>query len=180
MWPFQKKHFEWREPKEFRKTAARVEASKSRWWHKPLMGFAIACLLMTNWAMAKLIPNKQPPSFEIASLIAVGGGLFLVYFLSWLHQVLPTSVMVFENRLLRTNGSAHLQWMFKDIRSFMIQDCQTFRILVLTNRTGRQWLVGMPLKVDVPALQSFLNGRGLQQISKGELETPNLAELPLN
>jgi hypothetical protein len=148
---------------EFCQTLAAVQASKSRWWHKPLAAFIVACLIMVNWVLAKLNPNKQPPTFEVAVAIAMLGGLFLVFSVSWLSRMAApySTVMVFHNRLFKTNGVRHREWRFKDISSFALYNCETFRVLVLKLPRGHQSLVGVPLKVDSAALEDFLASQGL-------------------
>src|SRR4051794_40477297 len=105
MWPFRKKHFEWREPKVFRRTLAGLEATRSRWWHKPLAGFVEACLLMAAWGLARLNPRKEPPPFGVAVALAFAGGLFLVYFVSWGYRVAPSYIMVTDDRFFRVHGN---------------------------------------------------------------------------
>jgi hypothetical protein len=160
MWPFPKMRFEWKEPKESRRTLAAVEATKERWWHKPLAGAVVACLLMAGWGLAKLDPKKNPPPLAVVAPLALPAGLFLVYFTTWLHGVAPTTVRVFDKRLVRINGPSRV-WERKEIRSFAIRDCGDFHVLVLESHKGAQSLLGVPLEVEVRALEDLFRGWGL-------------------
>lgn len=161
MWPFPKVHFRWSEPAAFRRTLATVDASKARWWHKPLAGLALAGLMMTNWWPATLDPNKQPPSLGVALVMALVGMPPLVYFVAWVSQFLPTTVMVIEDRLARACGNTRLEWKFANVAAYSIRDCGDYRVLVLDLRGGRQVLVGVPPDIDREQLEDFLNRRGL-------------------
>ena len=176
MWGFPKRHFKWREPKEFRQTLCAVEASKARWWHKPLAGFVVACLFMSQWALAQLNPNKRPPTFESAFAIALLGSMFLIYFVAWMHRLAPRYVAVFEDRVFRSIANTHQQWKFKDIDSFALHDCDEFHVLVLELRRGRQVLVGVPREVDLLALQAFFEARGLRQFSENAVANSHSAQ----
>jgi hypothetical protein len=165
MWPFPKQHFKWREPKEFRQTLHAMRASKARWWHKPLAGFVLACLFMSQWALAQFNPKKRPPSFETAFAIAFLGSMFLVYFVAWMHRLAPSYVAVFENYMFRTIANTHGHWKFDVFDSFAIHNCDNFRVLVLELRRGGQVLIGVPREVDLPALQAFFEARGLREVT---------------
>jgi hypothetical protein len=156
MWPFPKVHFRWREPPAFRRTLAVVEAGKMRWWFKPLAGLGFAGLLMTNWWLATLDPNKQPPSLGVAAIMALVGGPAVVYFLAWVYPFFPATVMVLENRLARACGSTGAEWKYAGVAAYSFHDCGDYRVLTLDLHSGRQVLVGVPLGVDRGKLEDFL------------------------
>jgi hypothetical protein len=173
MWPFPKRHFKWREPKEFRQT---LDAVKARWWHKPLAALVLACLFMTQWAVAQFNPKKRPPSFETAFAIAFLGSMFLVYFVAWMHRLAPSYVAVFEDHLFRSIANTHGHWKFKGIDSFAFHDCDDFHVLVLELRRGGQVLIGVPREVDLPALQAFFEARGLREFSGNPVANSHSAQ----
>jgi hypothetical protein len=161
MWPFPKKHFQWREPRAFRRTIAKIEALTSRWWHVPAAGLVVSCLLMGGWALAHLDPRNQPPSFAVALPFALLTGPLLMRFVCWLYDVFPSTVMMVDDRLRRLKGSYPVDLKFKDLASFSVFDCGAFHVLVLVTPGERQWVFGVPRTVDVSALEEFLVDRGL-------------------
>lgn len=159
MWPFPKVHFRWREPAAFRRTLTVVEAGKARWWHKPLAGLVLAGLMMTVWWQATLDPNKQPPSFGVAAVMALVGMPAWVYLLAWVYSLVPTYVMVLEDRLARTCGDTGREWKFANVAAYSFHDCGDYKVLTLDLQIGQQILVGVPLGVDRGQLDDFLGRR---------------------
>jgi hypothetical protein len=164
MWPFPKVYFSWREPKGFRRALAAVHTANERWWHNLAGGFVLACLLMTVWALAKLDPKKQPPPFELAIAFALPTGTSLLYVLSWVHRVAPSTVSLMDDRMIRLISRSRLDFKYGNVESFVLHDYDTFRVLVLGLRTGRTWPLGVPVDMDMSAVEDFLVDRGLRKL----------------
>jgi hypothetical protein len=160
MWPFPKKYFQWREPREARRIALALDDLRSRWWHRPLTGFVLGCILMTSWALSLLNPKIQPLSFEAALAFAFSAGPFWAYLTYWLYRLAPWSVTVFSNQLIRNTGG-NRSVNFKRINSVTLHDCGSFRVLVLELRRGQPMILGVPPEIDAQALEDFFTSKGL-------------------
>ena len=71
---------------------------------------------------------------------------------------------VFDDGLVRGNGSAHRWWKFADVAGYRVLDCQDLHVLVLTLRDGREELIGLAPEVDRDRLAAFMVGRRLEQL----------------
>ncbi len=163
MWPFPKQHFEWWEPREFRRSLKAWEASKTRWWTKPLAGCVKSRTFLAIWAMAKLAGSEQAPSLGVAVLISLPGGLFLVYFPSWVYRILPSSVMITDDRVLRIVGNSAREWKFANVQSFALMEWPESRVLAILLGDGSEPLIGVAPHLNLSALETFLSRRGLKQ-----------------
>ena len=163
MWPFPKKNFEWREPKEFRRLSSAREDSMLRWWHRPLAGFLTSCVFMASWGIAKVIPNKHPIPFQEAFAVSLVGGFFLVYFLTWVYRIVPSLILIVDDRIFRIVGNSREEWPFKKLKEFVLFEFKDFALLVLFLRDGRHSLIGIPSEMEWTTLEVYLCGKGLMQ-----------------
>jgi hypothetical protein len=163
MWLFPKKHFEWREPLSFRREMAAAEAGTAAWWVRPAAFTVISALMMGTWALARLNLQKHPPALGIAVALALLMGWFAALFLPWLGRRLPSTVMVFRNRIFRTNGCAHREFKFEKIASFTVLAGNTFQVIALEQPNGRRAYIGMPTDVNAEAVCEFLEHHGVRR-----------------
>src|SRR5215471_2552775 len=78
-WLYQKTHLKWREPKFTRQARdSLAEASLPRWF-RPSCVLVFAGLLMLNWLVATLDPQKNPPPLRFALPYAFIASILLVY-----------------------------------------------------------------------------------------------------
>lgn len=113
---------------------------------------------MLSWYLAHFNPTKNPPPFLETLLAALGVGAFVAYFMPWLNTKLPSHITVFDRHILRMRGhNQHIR--FADLTSFAWRSAPEFSTLILTNRRGRQILVGVPLDIPRDSLSAFLSER---------------------
>lgn len=147
----------------FRHEMAAAEVMTAAWWARPAAFTVISALMMGTWALARLNPQKHPPTLSIAVALALFMGWLAAYFLPWLGRRLPSNVMVFRNRIFRTNGCAHREFKFDKIASFTVLAGDTFQVIALEQPTGRRAYIGMPTGVDAEAVCEFLERHGVRR-----------------
>src|SRR5438270_2677076 len=162
MWLLPKRLFQWTEPKGFRQDLWKVERAYTRWWFQPASAFLWTGLFLSGWLLAKWNPNKQPPPFWAALLVALVFGLFLAYVLLWFFSLCPASIIVFEDRLCRVVGNTNQVWKVADMRAYSWLDCPEYGLLVLEHRKGTQRLIGVPRKVSRTELENFFAARAIE------------------
>ena len=157
-----KKHFKWREPKEFVKLTDAFVRAKLRWWHRPLGALISVASLMLIWFLARFNPRNQPPSFEIALPMSFVGGVVFAYVLPWISSLLPVEVCFCEKFLFGSNSN-HSRIKYSDIASFSWRIRDDFSTLVLKLRPhNREILIGVPLEISRDAVSQFLLERHVQ------------------
>jgi len=158
-----KKHFRWREPKEFVKLTDAFARAKRLWWHRTLGALISAASLMLIWFLARFNPRKQPPPFEIALPMFFVGGVVFAYVIPWIISLCPVEITFFEKNLLRIRGNAHRTIKYSDIASFSWRIRDDFSTLVLKLRPhNREVLIGVPLEISREAVSQFLLKRHIQ------------------
>ena len=127
------------------------------------MFLIVGCLVMATWGIAKLDATKHPPVLRSAIGLAIFAGLFSAYFVPWFGMRVPSSVMVFRNRIFRSNGCGHGEYKFENIASFRLLIDDRFRVLAFQKKNGRRVFVGTPLDFDTEAVIAFLECRGVRR-----------------
>jgi len=172
-----KKRFEWMEPGEFRRVSNIIAESQIQWWYRPLIALGCGGAMLGFWGLAKLDPKKHPPPFGTALVVAIGGALVVFYTLAWLARVLPHAVMVFDNVLARIIGNTRREWQYSYIEEYGLRHYGDFNLLVVDLRNGNQELFGIPLTVDLGALELFFSSCGLTRMSADrERQSPTPSE----
>ena len=157
-----KKHFKWREPKEFVKLTDAFVRTKRLWWHRPLGAIISAASLMLIWFLGRLNPRNQPPPLEIALPLSFVGGVVFAYVLPWISSLLPVEVWFCEKFLFASNSN-HSRIKYSDITSFSWRIRDDFSTLVLKLRPHNQEvLIGVPLEISRDAVSQFLLERHVQ------------------
>ena len=158
-----KKHFKWREPKEFVKLTDAFARAKRLWWHRPLGALISAASLMLIWFLARFNPRNQPPPFEIALPLSLPAGVCFAYVLPWIISLCPVDIFIFEKELTRIRGNTHRAIKYSDIASFTWRIRDDFSTLVLKLRPhNREILIGVPLEISRDAVSQFLLDRHVQ------------------
>lgn len=160
---FEKPAFRWKEPKAFIQAKEAREKAHGRWWHKQALACVYVLMLLVPWALAKLNPAKDPLSYEVAILIAVGGGLVFAYGLPWLATVIdtPSEVRMARRCLLRQHvGSLLLD--YSKMRCFDWVSGPEYHVLML-KYGPKEGLVslGVPNDMDTGAMSAFLLSKGV-------------------
>jgi len=140
-----------------------VEAANTKWWLQPTAALLIAGLLMMQWLVAGLDPNKQPPPIWVALPIAIAGGLAFAYGIPWLLSLFPAYITVFADRICRTVGSTGRAWKWVEISVYGWRDCGEYDLLILEHCQETQVLIGVPPEVPRSELERFLDGCGLEK-----------------
>ena len=164
MWLFPKHHYKWKEPKAFRKEHNQLEASKLRWWYKPIASLIVTCFLMEIWWMEDLNNNNKRRTIQEAIILALLAGPFMIYFFDWLYSLVPRTIQVFDTCLCHSQGEFVEKFQFKDIQSFLLHDCVGYHVMALEIHGGKQRLLGIPQDVDLAGLVEFFRSRGVLQI----------------
>jgi hypothetical protein len=162
-----RKHFAWKEPKNFRHALNLVRAPDTRWWHMPLLGLICSGAFMLVWASLRLFLDKALPPFGTVALRALLAGQLYAFTQCWLTRICAGRVQFFDDRLRLQRNDCQKTWKFREIESYALSDHGGFRILVLNPKEGRQSLVGVPMKVDPLAIESFLSRKGLVKAKSG-------------
>ena len=167
MWTLPRKHFEWKEPKNFRHVLNMVRASDTRWWHLPLLGLICSVAFMLVWASVRLFSDNALPPFGTVALRALLCGQLYACSKCWLTRISAGRVQFFDDQLRLQRNDCQKTWKFEEIESYALSDHAGFRILVLNPKEGRQSLVGVPMNVDPQAIESFLSRKGLLEAKGG-------------
>ena len=156
--PFlQKKHFRWKEPKEFLRLQRGFEKSKVRWWHQPVAALFLFAMLMASWYGARLDPAKQPLPLHQVLPLALGVGVFLAYFIPWVSQFYTSHLYLYDTFLMRLRGNTQLRVQYDNIASFSWLARDEFATLILRRvKPADEVLLGVPNAISQEALSQFL------------------------
>jgi len=168
MWAFKRRKFKWEEPRDFRSVKEGLEKQSWRWWYRPLAVLIVFAALMSNWAIVRLNPNKQPPPMWQVIPIALMGSVVFIYVVPLLYRMAPTGIHVYDDKIIRVCGDKGFRLKFKDTRSFRIEDCDAYYVLSLEDVKGKEILFGVPKTVDLPSLQKHLQDHVLAKFGAGD------------
>lgn len=123
MWPFSKCHYQWKEPKEFRREINRMVEKNTRWWHRPFRCLALAFSVVAVLSLMELYPNVQWHLYplEVKISLALIAGLFLTYWTMLVYAVSRVKIRVFDSGLIHSYAGYRERFKFTDILSFSIQ-----------------------------------------------------------
>jgi hypothetical protein len=168
---FPKKRFEWREPKQFVRAENLEFAGRRPWWVKPGLCFLTCALLMANWSLATVIPNNQPMAFPVALVLAIGGGILMVYGLPSLFDLIPSAIELREDRIVRFRHPSVQSLRYREVDSFEFTRKHGFRVLriVRKNLKRREVFLGLAPEVflgvapdvDTASITAFFESKGL-------------------
>src|SRR5437870_3413173 len=108
-------YLRWREPRLIRGRLRCLEERRLSPFTRPILALVLAALLLVNWAVAKLDPQKDPWTLTVALPFALGGGLVFVYAFPWLYRICPAEVRVHEKGISRVVGDDVQFWKYRDI-----------------------------------------------------------------
>lgn len=173
-----KTYFEWHEPKSFTrkryKEGAKILSKLS--WRRTMFEIIFASSLLLSWYIATKDPEKTPPSFWVALLMAFG----LAF--SIFHVIIPLIIMLYgyvgreikvtDKKIIRKSISGDSMSLYKNIQSFELKQEQlediTIDVLVLYSFKGRVLLaVGLAPEISVEQLETFLS----EKIVHGRVKT---------
>ena len=104
---FTKVRIKWREPKVFVAERDRRERMTTIWWQQIIGVGIVASTIMPVWYLATLNPKKNPPSIQIALLLAIFLGVFIVYIVPWIVRLCPSEIKLTDDAVIVTQGNRH-------------------------------------------------------------------------
>jgi hypothetical protein len=131
------------------------------WWQQAVGVVIITIMMMLVWYLATLNPKKSPPSFEIALILAISLGVFLVYIVPWIVRFCPSEIKLTDDAVIVTQGNRHRWAKWKDIGSCTLDDRDGFQVIRLHLRKGHVIEIGLDSTVGLPEIQRFLQGVGV-------------------
>jgi hypothetical protein len=156
-----KVRIKWREPKALvMQRDSRVRTTVI-WWQQAVGVVIITIIMMLVWYLATLNPKKSPPSFEIALILAISLGVFLVYIVPWIVRLCPSEIKLTDDAVIVTQGNRHRWAKWKDIGSCILGERDGFQVIRLHLRKGHVLELGLDSTVDLPEIQRFLQGVGV-------------------
>lgn len=157
------KFFKWPEPKPYLNMQHAREQAEMKGWHRPLTVIAILLFVLISRYLARFIPDRDPPSFWVASALALGLGVFLVYFVPWINSRCPSEVCLLKHHLVRAQGNSIRRIPYADLGGFAFDDVSgPFVILALTHRKRRAPIfIGMPPDLALEPVAKFLVAHGV-------------------
>jgi hypothetical protein len=172
---FSKFIFKWREPGEFAKERDSRDRKTSKWWHQVLGVGVCMFFLLLIWFLATLDPNKTPPSFEFAFLLAILFGIVVVYVVPWMVCLSPTwiGITAEDLRIVRGNTARSVKW--RDVEFFHFSERHGFPILRLELRRGGKLEIGVDSSVLPDDIGLFLRDVG---VFPGSEQTGTLNPIP--
>lgn len=157
------RHFTWTEPKELLRDVDRRERAATRWWQPAAFALGIVLMLLATWGLARITPNKQPPSFGVALGLAASAGIFFAYVLPLVRAKISSQIVFFDHGIMRVR-LGHRLTKYEQLRTFSWRSsasgCAT---LILVDRAGREIWIGAPGSVTMDAVSDFLCTRGVQR-----------------
>ena len=168
-----KVRLKWREPKGFVEERDCRERKAAIWWQQ-IVGIAIVVILMMPvWFLATLNPKKNPPSFEIALMLAIFLGIFLVYLVPWIIRFCPSEIKLTDDALFVLRGNRHRSAKWKDISSFTFAEECGFQVLRLNLCKGGDLELGLDSSVQEAEVRLFLEGVGVSINNSEQGVAPN-------
>lgn len=131
------------------------------WWQRAVGVVIITIMMMLVWYLATLNPKKNPPSFEIALILAISLGVFFVCIVPWIVRLCPSEIKLTDDAVIVTQGNGHRWAKWKDISSCTLDERDGFQVIRLHLRKGHILELGLDSTVDLPEIQRFLQGVGV-------------------
>ncbi|MGI9239389.1 MAG: hypothetical protein ACR2RV_01230 [Verrucomicrobiales bacterium] len=149
----------WREPRGYVVARDRAEASKARWWSSLVGVLAVSGLMMLLWSLARSVPGRTPPRFEIALILAVLLGIFLFYLLPPLLRLCPSEVKLNRRGVTVFRGSAQMAAAWSRVQSFEIRPGGGYELLCFRMINGEVLELALDPGVPRDQLEGFLSDR---------------------
>ncbi len=164
-WLIPKTYLKWREPKAIRQTREALAEKALPGYFRPLAVFVCAALIMLNWFLATLDPQKNPPPLMFALPLSLMGGVLFVYIFPLFYRLCPSEIRVTEIAITRTEGDHPIWLKYRDIRSCRIALQQSghdvLAVLEITTHKGRTTIWGIDPAISLDDLQCALAERGV-------------------
>ncbi len=162
--------FRWNEPRPFRR-ARRIKANARLGYWQMAAGIAVTlglCILI--WGFANGGPNLNPAQEQIM-LVGVLLNCGIVFFLPWLQEIIPFSVIVTRNSLMRVFDRYVycFEWVerfgiyFGHVHYYEVREFSDYRMLVFVMRDKRRLWFGVPLKFNLERLEQYFARKGMQR-----------------
>lgn len=148
-----KPDIKWIEPKEF-KTAMLKEKKRPSFWLTLLPAPPLLFLWYTN-------QDKNGMPLWVAIFLSLGLGAFLIYGVPWMFYILPTTVGLYKNGIIKQDRQQPAPIEYKKMKEFSILDAGAISILAITNIDETEHLIGMPKNVDESSVKSYLIEKGV-------------------
>lgn len=162
-----KKHFTWREPREFLAAQREQEKKSERWWMRlaagVTFGILFTAMLLPIRCLKQMHPSpgaEAPISLLESFLLGIVLGVFLMWIVPWLSARSPSTIAISDGVIRRTQGQ-HRFFKIANYHSFFWRSGSEFTTLVLNHRRRGRLLIGVPNDFQRDPLSTFLCVRGL-------------------
>ena len=151
-----KRYFQWKEPKSFLAAKRQRKISLRQWWHRPLIAFIVALVIVGIYVLNLRVNSKDAPTpilIVARILLAVFFSIFWVYFISWLAAREPSEVVMLKSRIRSRNRVIK----YADIKSYAWHVCDDFATLTLKRKFDEDVQLGVPLDISRNDVTDFLD-----------------------
>lgn len=126
----------------------------------PVAALLFTLMILAQWYVARFNPQKHPPVFYVALVMAILGGWFFVYIFPWVITLCPSEVRLSDTHVARVRGNANRALRYADIEYFAWRMTEGITTLVLKGRKAkREMLVGVPVEISKNDIHLFLLSR---------------------
>lgn len=163
-WLIPKTYLKWTEPKLARRTSDALEKADLPRWFRPAATLLLSGLLLLNWFLATLNPQKNPLPFMQALPIALVGGVVFVYLFPLLYRLCPSYIRVTDRYISRVIGNHPSVWKYSEIQTCRIASERSeggINVLEITMQKGKTSILGIAPTVDLDELHRVLTERGV-------------------
>jgi len=151
-----KKYFKWEEPRAFLELRDAYEKAGMRWWSKPV------AVLTGGGAFAfhsfhSFNPTKPLESLGWDALIAIVGGLLIVYIIPMLFPHRASKVTVYDQHIQTQRGGREKKYKFNDMKTFAWRERADFSTLILRSPVEKTLVIlGLPPEISTDEVSQFL------------------------
>ncbi|MCX7016161.1 MAG: hypothetical protein NTW86_26985 [Candidatus Sumerlaeota bacterium] len=165
-----RKLLEWEEPVAVGAMIDQLEKRRRKWWTVPVLVVIVALFEMSRLGHGSSNPGRTPLVFFITIGVGFLIALFQVYIRPLLETSGPGTVIIYENSARRSHGPNSTGVRFDPLRSFAFFEKDSSRILCLTRRDGRAFLVGLPDLATEQKVEAILAAKGISKTADQRLQ----------
>ncbi len=115
-----------------------------------------------GWFLAILNPRKNPVSFEIALIMSLFLGFFIVFGVPWMNRISPSKIKFTDKKLIRLRGNRVLHIKWSAVESFHFTANKECAILQLKTSKQDELKIGLDPSISINDLKGFLIEVGLE------------------
>jgi len=156
----------WTEPLAYVRASYRHEIASNKGLRPRMAGY-IALGLMALSLLSRLNPNKTPPSWGVACLIAIIAGLVFAYLVPLLYLLAPPQVMIKERKIIRAHANTARQVAVRDLLSFEFDEILGFAVVRFEVRKQAPLVCALPDPAFKDELRRVLSELRLERTGGG-------------